>query len=666
MKKIEITFFVFLFMLNSALSQEYSQVFGNISNYEAGMTSFEKDPQAAAVIIYDIGESKFIDDQTGYNILFTRSRKIKVLSKAGIKYSEVSIPFYQDNKGGIEEVSAIEAFSYNSNSNGTIEKNELNAGTIYTEKINNNWNVKKFALPDVRPGTVIEYRYTVKSPFQFNLPGWEFQDRVPTVYSKYVVRMIPFYEYAFILQGISKFDQRTSIKDPTKRSFGAIAQVYGQNVGSGVEFYDLVHTFVLKNIPAFKDESYITSVSDYIMKMDFQLSKVILPQGGTSEIMSTWPLMITELLKEDTFGKYMNSCERQAKNVFQKEIQLTGKSDLEKCQIIINYVKSKYSWDGFNSKFTTKSAREFMNQKKGNPAEINLFMTALLNEAGIEASPVLISTRDNGKIRFEYPFLNFFNYVVVLVKVDNQVFLSDGADSYIQYNRIPPKCINEKGLIISNAGEKWVTLDLRYNSADQRTFYISVDPESLSLKTSMTIQASEFDSYWYKKSFSNDTMELKKYLTGKGFTRIDKISAINYDKNERPYIINFEGTAEAERLENRIIISPFLNFIPKINDLTQPTRSYPVDLTYSNTEIFKATINIPAGYKVISLPEKFKSESDLADLNLEFKESGGIVEAEASYRFKKAVYPPEEYSRIKGIKDLIIKKFNEPLIFEKI
>ena len=397
MKKLAIQLFILLFPIQTILPQISTMEFGVINQAEINLTTYQPDPQAEAVVLFDIGDSRFIDKLNGYDIQFTRIRRIKILSRAGIKYSEISIPVYNDN-GKSETVTSIEAFSYNYN-NGKLEKTPLDQISVYNEKINNNWNVKKFAMPDIRQGTIIEYKYILESPFHFNLPDWEFQDRIPTVYSKYTVRMIPFYEYAFIVQGITKFDSQESHADKEKRSFGSVNELYGKNVGSGFEFQDMIHTYIMRNVPAFKDESYITSVSDYIMKMDFQLAKFYSPEGRSTEVISTWPLLIQEMLKADNFGKYQNSCERLAKNILEKELSITNKSEVEKCQAIINYVKSKYTWDGFSDKFTTKSPKDFINQKKGNPAEINLFMTALL-----KSLPVLQQKEGRKTLRLDNSF----------------------------------------------------------------------------------------------------------------------------------------------------------------------------------------------------------------------------------------------------------------------
>src|SRR5690606_9663507 len=125
---------------------------------------------------------------------------------------------------------------------------------------------------------VIEMRYVVKTPFKYNLPDWEFQHRIPTLYSEYEARMIPFYEYTYILQGADKFDHFESYEQPgVSRQFGAH------------RYNEMTYKFIMKDVGAFKDESYISSINDYLVKLDFQLAKYTSYQGVPVEIITTWP-----------------------------------------------------------------------------------------------------------------------------------------------------------------------------------------------------------------------------------------------------------------------------------------------------------------------------------------------------------------------------------------
>ena len=80
MKHFLIIFFLVITQL--AAAQNFSRKFGQISDAEMNLTRYDKDPKAGAVVLYDMGESRFIDEHYDYNIRFTRTKRIKIFDKS--------------------------------------------------------------------------------------------------------------------------------------------------------------------------------------------------------------------------------------------------------------------------------------------------------------------------------------------------------------------------------------------------------------------------------------------------------------------------------------------------------------------------------------------------------------------------------------------------------
>jgi hypothetical protein len=654
-----------LLISTSGFGQLFIAPFGAVADTDMDMVSYGPEPDAEAIVLFDVGESAFVDTpEHGYNIHFTRTRRVKILTRAGIDWATVSIPFYVEKPERSEKVVSLQAFTYNREDGRTFRK-PLDPSTVFEEQINNRWRAKKFVFPDVKEGSVIEYRYTVETPFHFNLPDWNFQGNIPAVYSEYTVRMIPFYEYVYLAQGITKFDHQSSQVSTEKRVWGTLTKIdMGNTVGEGVEFSDYVHTYAMKNVPAFKDESFITSEEDYIMKIDFQLSKFNRPQGGSEEIITTWPLLIKRLMKHEKFGKYMNSSERFARKILENELQLSDMTPEKKCEAIVKYVRSNFRWDEYNSNYASKSAKEFVEQKTGNSADINLFLTAMLKEAGIGAEPVIISTRNNGKIQSNYPFEHYFNTVVIFVGGERP-FLTDGTENLVGYNRIPLRCINEKGLVVSETEEKWVNLESRFLSIDDKVLYVKIDPEQATAQIACTIQTTEYEAMNYKARYANDSAKIKKRFLERHSLDVVSVKAFNYDNSSRPYVIILKGTAPVEVLGDKLVINPLLSFPMKENPLKQPTRSYPVDFIYPQADQTKATIAIPKEYTMINKPEDLTAENDLISIKLSYQLVNNDLNITANYTLKKAVYPTVDYAKLKSFFDLIVKQFNQQIVLQK-
>lgn len=662
MKKILTLFGLLLFL--KVFPQQEKITFGKISAQEIEMKAYEKDPKAKAVILYDIGRSLFFDTKKGYDIRFTKHKRIKVFDKTESSIAEVSIPFYVDENGKREIIKSIEAVTYNFK-NGVAIKNKVNPSSIFEEKVSSRWLNKKFVFPDVQNGSILEYKYVLETPFHFNLPDWTFQDKIPTRYSEYEVRLIPFYEYVYRAQGVSKFDYQKSVVSKKNRVWGVLVKSYGANVGSGIEFQDYIHTYVLKDIPAFKDESYITSVNDYITKIDFQLAKFNSPNGTTRNIISTWKELNKNLLKNDQFGKYQKKCVRFAKIVLDQELNVSNLSPIKKSQEIINYVKDNFEWDGLSSKYAYQTAKEFFENKKGNSAEINLFLIALLNEAGIESHPIILSTRSNGKISTDYPFDNLTNYVIALVNL-NFPFYSDGTEDFLPYNHIPLRCLNDIGLIVNKDDEAhWVKLTSTSLSFERNSLNLTIDPVSKEINTIISIRSNGYESLSKRNKFNSDSLKIIDYYTDK-IGQISRHKSLIRKSATFSHIMFFESTFETEHINETIILKPFLNLTFWKNNLTQKKRRYPVDLIYASDKEFETILKVPLDYTVSNLPTPTKIENDIGAINLIYSIKKNTLIIKGNYKFNKAVYPADQFSDIKLFFDEIIKRFNEPIVLEKI
>lgn len=641
------------FNLSAQTSQKISE-YGKISQWEADLEIYDHDKDAEAVVLFDIGKTYFFESEGGYDIRYTRKRRVKILKESGLSEAEIQIPYYVDGYGKTEKIASLRAHTINIVETSRSEINELQRTNIYTEKVNERWHVKKFAFPNVKPGSIIEYEFVLESPFLFNMPNWQFQDRIPTIYSEYQCNIIPFYEYVFYAQGIRKFDKQESYVATANRRIGS------------TKFNDMVYRFAMNDVPAFKDESYITSIDDYIIKLRFQLAKIHRLNGATQEIMTTWPKLKEELLRAEKFGKYIKAADRYNKKHLKAELSLDNKSDLEKVEELVNYVKGNYSWDGYQSKYSNKSINQLIKEKKGNAAALNLYLKSLLTEAGIEARPVILSTRNNGKMKVDYPFSSFFNYVIVLVDVDGKQFFVDATEVNLPYDRIPIRCINEKGLIIDELETaEFASLSNNVSSTTMITLGLQLAQDG-KFDVKANIKKTEASAYLYRNKYSDNVEQLKEYYLKQGIEEIGDLETYNYSEKAKPYTISFNGSSNSEAIDDLIVIKPFLGFTMEENPLKQKTRRYPVDMIFKQEETISSVIEYPDGYTTKVLPKNYDLDNKLIKISTKYsKVSDNSIKAFCTMQLKKAVYNPTEYNRIKFYFDQIVKEFNRELVLYK-
>ncbi len=650
MKYLSFLISLFLTFQFTIYGQELSREFGKIGKEESGMTSYTPDRSAAAVVLFDLGRSYFEREEHGFNIIYERTTRIKIFSEAGIKYAEIEIPYYQE--GGIfEKVFDLEAYTYNP-SGDSFMRTALNPSTVHEEKLTESWNVKKFAMPDVKPGSIIEYHYRINSEYVFNLRDWEFQCRIPTIFSEYEVKMIPFYEYTLLLQGKNKFDNNVSYKDQNL-----------PHTFAGIEYNDLVHKFTMRNLPAFNDEEYITSINDFIIKVEFQLVKINHPDGTTTNVISTWPELVKDLLKDDNLAKFAKRCEKLADKVLDPD-SVANRSQIKKFDIVLNYVKANFNWNQVNSKYSSKSANELLKDKFGNSADLNLLALGLLNASGIEAWPVIISTRDHGKLKPEYPLMKSFNYVIIDALIDGKHILTDATETLCPNDMVPARCLNEKGLLIKEGPVEWVSIQNNVPSEIEMITRIDLADTGSVARTIIT--SSRYDALRHRQTYGDD----KKKIADRGTDEIYKVdessvSILNQYTKEKPYIFNFIRSFGKEELNGKIYLSPFLNEVMADNPLKQNSRSYPIDMTYPVKRNFTSTIMIPDGYKIEFLPEDEKILNEMFEMSYNIKREEKSISVCFSYAFKKTLYNAADYLNLKYYFKEIIKKGNEKMVFVK-
>lgn len=640
-----------LFSLQTILkAQTFNNEYGKVGKDDIDYKSDPQDKSAEAVVISDDGQSYFSRINDEFEIIYERTTRIKVLNEAGIKYANIEIPFY--GEGEIyENVYDVEACTYNFE-NGVFSRTDLDLNTCHDEKINKYWNIKKFAMPNVKVGSIIEYRYKISSEYLFKLRNWNFQWKIPVIYSRYLTKMIPFYQYTWLLQGANKFDSQKTYEDPLmERQYGS------------TKFKDLDYEFVMRNLPGFKDEEFISSDDDYLVKLNFQLSKVIDQDGVSQNVITTWPEMIKDLIKNEDFGGFARKSEGIASKIFElKSLSLLPAQ--QKFDSILDFVKANFTWNKLNDKYASKSPRAFQKDKNGNNADINLFAIGLLNAVGIKAVPVILSTRDNGKIKYDYPFTHFFNYIVIMADIDGKKVLSDATNPLSKNDRIPEKCINDKGLIIQKDKVEWVGLQTVIPTKTQKAIMITVSDST----QNAVIQSSstEYSALDNRTDYGTNTHIINKYLLNKGYSVVDSsIIVKNQNDIKMPYILKYSINDKPEKVNNKIYVSPFLHEIIADSPLKQPNRSYPIDMIYPHKTSAFSEITIPDGYKVDFLPANDKINNDQFEFDYTTAENDKKISVSMIYYFKEPVYDASEYSKIKYYFNEIVNKGSEKIVFVK-
>lgn len=424
------------------------------------------------------------------------------------------------------------------------------------------------------------------------------------------------------MKGAKKFDEFSHGVIPNSDTrWGNLAyKLYQYNMG-------------MIDIPAFKDEEFITSENDYMISLNFQLSKIYQPNGSVEERISTWPALCNDFLKYAEFGRYMNAATKEAKKIL-PTLNLDEKTTEEQIKIITDYVKSNYSWNGHTTKYADNKVSDLLKQKNGNSAELNLFLAGMLSAANINVQPVLLSTRENGAVSMTHPFANFLNYVIVQANTGEKNILMDATESMLLYDELPERCVNVKGLVVEKNSEN----------------------------------AYAYDAYKYRVAYYGDTQNLYDLFMQRSVEPKGDITVENYTELDKPFVISFKTESANENVADKLFIAPFLNQSQTDNLFKQKQRTLPVDLIHQHAAKYKSVIHIPEGYKVDYLPKEVKHDGKVMIVNYSAIENPEKkqIEVIADYQFKKYIYEAKDYPLLKSTFDQMIKSFNDMIVLSKI
>jgi hypothetical protein len=668
MKTFSAGLFLTILSIN-AFAQKDPIKFGDAPLEDLQMKVYAKDSAASAVVLCDYGTSaiKYVQNQ-GFQLVFERITRIKILKKEGLEFANFEIPLFHNNNGK-EKVSGIKGITYNLENAKPVET-KLKSEGIFQEETTSNWDRVKVTLPNVREGSVIDFTYTVTSDFFVHFQDWEFQNTIPAKWSEYRANIPEYFDYNFYVQGYLPLKVNEVKQAPNsitltyrERSDGSVTTSTVQS--EKIDFQEKRYRWVMDDVPAFMEEPFLTTRKDFIAKMNFELEFVRMPHQPVQRMMGSWESINKEFYE-------LCSGEIKGNNFLKdivKEITANTTSDQEKVAAIVNHVKKNVVWDETYSKYTTKSMKKVLDERKGNPAEINLLVASMLEKAGIEASAVLVSTRDHGFIRESAPASTQFNYLIVLVTTGEKKQLLDATERLLPNNLIPERCLNGTGFMLGQVSHQWIDLETKFKSR-------TVTSADLTLQNETQLAGKlrrEFSGYAALKKrrgyFIKGEEEYLKDFIGSHAWERKKSEFKNAEDLSSSFselhdlVINEKITSSGDV----IYIEPFLIDGLNANPFVSEQREYPVNFGSPTEHTFMYKLTLPENYtieelpatKIIALPEN--AAKFLYNVNV----TGNVVNITTIFSINKSMYVQTEYPHLREFYNQVLAKQSEQIVVRK-
>jgi transglutaminase-like putative cysteine protease len=630
--------------------------FGKVTSGQLSQNVYIADTSATAYVMHEYGKAYFDYDNPN-KLIFMYHTRIKILKQNAVSQADIEIPLYksEDDK---EIVIRIYASSFNLDGNQVVET-KLEKQGIFTEKSGKYYNVSKFAIPNVKAGSIIEYQYQIESPFKMNFRNWQFQSEIPKVRSEYETTMPANYLYNITLIGPLELTNHESsvTRECLKGGNGGVADCSNNK-------------YLMTNIPAFKEEEFMLSKDNYISMVNFELAEVTNWDGYKYKYTKEWKDTDLELKNLSTFGQQL----KKGKDVVDGAIDaaVMGETDpLTKAKKIYNFIKFHYIWNERYGDRSDLGIKKAFDEKKGNVGDINLSLVAALRYAGFTCDPVLLATRGLKRPIEIHPVLTDFNYVIAKLTLNEKVYLLDAVDDFMPFGSIPLSCYNGIGRVIAEEGSYW--MDIKPTDKDRTVTLVNLklEPDG-TMKGTITETNSGYAAISKRKEFAgyNDEKSyLEKMKAKNHFSTITSYERVNGDDLSKAvqekYGIEFSAFDSPETTD--FLFNPFIADRQETNPFKSDNRVYPVDFAVPIDENTTIIIEFPATFEVVSVPDK---------VGLALPNAGGkyifgsqVIQNRLTITnnlsLAKPLYMAQEYPYLKEIYSKLVQTQNADIIFKK-
>ena len=653
--------------------QAVNMKFGKPTDEELKMTVYGPDSTAEAVVLCRLTNVEYTIQFNGYLVDYREKFRIKVLKPGGERYAKVTIPFIQANQGNAnigaskfsqatvslamggvntdfdsmgssmtesavgeftdESVEELKAVAYNLE-NGKRTKSVLKKSDIKTEQIGEELYQVSFTIPDVRVGTVIEYEYCLHSQLFWLLHDWYAQCEIPVAFARLDMAIPRYLVFNIEEHGIQRLTCTTgqgSIRYKLESDPLAAPDVVNTNN----------YVFVGRNLAAILGDDYTWNPQDHCAGVTAELRSYSLRGTLQMDYAKTWEQIDQMLLNTPELGDQLDD-----HSPLLSELKAAGIADIAdeeaRAVAVFKFVTDRVKWDGTYALWPAE-AKTISAKRQGSNADINLLLIQSLRGVGLSADPVVLRTRNEGLIPYNFPsIVKLTSYVVAIT-------LSGGTTRYVDASSIngyldvltEPLLVERARLVKKGKKSQWVNLQ--------------------NLKKSETT------------TFIEATLTADGKVSGTQTTHYKGLAALRYRQRQgttefapeavEKRDISYQGTVS----DGRISIPAFAESPLKAQPFPAETRLTPVEYPCLSTELVAVSLTLPEGYTFAGQPQSTIIVTMDKSLDGRFVTQATDRRMNIRYQFSvnKPAVSEKLYTDVRNLYDMLLQAVNTPLSFSK-
>lgn len=618
--------------------------FGTVEKAELEMKECDFDDKAEAMVLVDDASLEYL---SGAGLEMKRRVRIKILNNKGLSWGDVRLKYRSEKN--LQDISGLEAQTYNLDAAGNVVTTKLEKKLVYEKKLNKKYSEKVFTFPEVKVGSVIEYKFKHSG---IGLVDWFFQRSIPVRYSQFTVDFPQDIEVATVPHCSRQYESKAENK-----------------------YNRTTQTYSMSKVPAFRDEPYIINEDFYRDRLETKV--VAYPIGGRREVRTAnWVQVIKYLMEDEDFGQQVKRNIPRTAELDEKLKSLTA--PYQKMKAVYKYVQDNMAWNEYTGIWALDGIRSAWKDKKGTAGEINLILVNLLKDAGLNAHPVLVSTHENGVVNtadagtYDYPGFNQFDKVMAYVEINEKTYVLDATQKNTPVHLMPSDVLLTEGLVI----EKIETGELGWKQLwrqDLLSKNVVTIQGTITEAGKMTGEAVIY-SYDYARlprlalAKKDKDQFIEKFITAANpGLRVDEVGFENMDSDSLPLTqkIKFNQALNASG-EYSYFSANILTGLEK-NPFVADNRFSDVFFGYNQSYSVLGSFMLPEGYEFDELPENIKMR--MPDSSIVISRMSQVVENRMQTKiqidFTKAVFNTDQYAELQEFYQRLFEILSEQFVIRK-
>ena len=611
------------------------------------MTTEPKAPGAPAIYLYrQVDRKDASRAATEYNYV-----RIKILTEEGRQYANIEIPYYKQDAS--VNISNIRARTIRPD--GTVVNFD---GKVYDKTIEKTKGTKirakTFGIPDVQVGSIVEYHfnYDFEDHYIFD-SHWVVSDQLFTRSAKFSLK--PFPEWAVRWSWPAGLPAGTV---PPKQDPDNIVRMTAHD------------------IPAFQVEDYMPPENELKFRVLFLYSQ----EGFESDPAKYWRKYGKK--RNDQLESFVSK--RRELESFIAGVVSPGDSQDVKLRKIyarvqqfrnINYEPRKSAEEEKRDKQKKiENAVDVLKSGYGTGSDLTWLFVGLARAAGFEASGAVVATRDDYFFQQSRMNSDELNSSIAIVKVDGKDMYFNPGAAFVPFGLLPWKETGVNGLKLNKDGGAWIETPLPLSADSQitRKADFKITDEG-ALEGKVTVTYTGLEACTRRQEWRNQDAEArKKYLEEvlKDYVPasmdVDLKNQPDWESSEKPLVAEYEvkipGWVSSAGRRALMPAGIFCSTEKRI--FTHTNRVNPVYFQFPFRKTDDVTVELPAGWKIGSVPKPEDQDAKAAEYTLTVEEKPGAVHVTRVLRFDLLLLQKELYPSLRNF-FLVVKSGDEKqIVFE--